>query len=217
MPIPHRPHRQRHHGRRQQSARDAARGLPRPAPPVGLPPRPVWSTPTLWACIVLLCATCTLSAGPVPIGDIARQVRPGGPAPTLYQGNGAIEVLVEFGIASWFYSHAQPEPVDDPRLGVRDRLYPLAHKTLPFGTLVKVINPRNGQKILGRVVDRGPFIAGRIIDLDAHSARALGISGIGPIILKIFKRADAPMATPRTPQPRQTPPPPAKKPGAKKP
>lgn len=46
-----------------------------------------------------------------------------------------------------------------------------AHKTLPFGTKVKVTNLNNGKSIKVRIEDRGPFVAGRIIDLSRSAAK----------------------------------------------
>jgi rare lipoprotein A len=53
-----------------------------------------------------------------------------------------------------------------------------AHRTLPFGTKVRVHNPRNGRSIVVTIVDRGPFGKGRIIDLSTGAANALGFSGL---------------------------------------
>jgi rare lipoprotein A len=53
-----------------------------------------------------------------------------------------------------------------------------AHKTLPFGTRVKVTNKRNGRSVVVRINDRGPFVKGRIIDLTPAGARAIGFSGL---------------------------------------
>jgi rare lipoprotein A len=54
-----------------------------------------------------------------------------------------------------------------------------AHKTLPFGTLVKVVNLANGKSATLKIVDRGPFIRGRIIDVSPAAASALGFRGAG--------------------------------------
>ena len=54
-----------------------------------------------------------------------------------------------------------------------------AHKTLPFGTMVKVTNLDNGATAIVRINDRGPFVEGRIIDLSRAAADALGMVGIG--------------------------------------
>ena len=49
-----------------------------------------------------------------------------------------------------------------------------AHRTLPFGTKVKVTNQRNGKSVVVRINDRGPFIKGRVIDLSKAAASKLG-------------------------------------------
>src|SRR5215217_14772 len=61
-----------------------------------------------------------------------------------------------------------------------------AHKTLPFGTLIKVTGQRTGNEIVVRINDRGPFHGGRIIDLSKAAATAVGIkgSGVGPVCLE---------------------------------
>ena len=53
-----------------------------------------------------------------------------------------------------------------------------AHRTLPFGTHVRVTNECNGRSVTVRINDRGPFVRGRVIDLTPAGARALGFSGI---------------------------------------
>ena len=60
-----------------------------------------------------------------------------------------------------------------------------AHKTLPFGTHVRVTNTRNGRTVIVRINDRGPFIRGRIIDLTPAGARALGFDGLAPVTLSV--------------------------------
>jgi rare lipoprotein A len=60
-----------------------------------------------------------------------------------------------------------------------------AHRTLPFGTKVRVTNPRNGRSIVVTIVDRGPFIKGRIIDLSSGAAGALGFSGLQHVELSV--------------------------------
>lgn len=56
-----------------------------------------------------------------------------------------------------------------------------AHRTLPFGTKVRVVNKRNGKSVVVRINDRGPYAHGRVIDLSKASAQALGISGVGAV------------------------------------
>jgi rare lipoprotein A len=56
-----------------------------------------------------------------------------------------------------------------------------AHRTLPFGTHVRVTNTRNGRSVVVRINDRGPFVRGRVIDLTPAAAKALGFSGLAPV------------------------------------
>ena len=61
-----------------------------------------------------------------------------------------------------------------------------AHRTLPFGTWVSVVNLRNGKQIVVRISDRGPFVRGRIIDLTPAGARAIGLSGLALVKLTVL-------------------------------
>lgn len=56
-----------------------------------------------------------------------------------------------------------------------------AHRTLPFGSHVRVTNTRNGRSVVVRINDRGPFVRGRVIDLTPAGARVLGFSGLAPV------------------------------------
>jgi rare lipoprotein A len=64
-----------------------------------------------------------------------------------------------------------------------------AHKTLPFGMLVRVTNKRNGRSVVVRINDRGPFIKGRIIDLTPAGARAIGMDGLAQVDLTLISNA----------------------------
>lgn len=59
-----------------------------------------------------------------------------------------------------------------------------AHRTLPFGTRVRVTT-RAGRSVVVRIVDRGPFRHGRIIDVTPAAARALGFSGLAEVTLEV--------------------------------
>ena len=50
-----------------------------------------------------------------------------------------------------------------------------AHRSLPFGSLVRVTNPRNGRSVVVRINDRGPFIDGRVIDISRAAAKEIGL------------------------------------------
>jgi rare lipoprotein A len=60
-----------------------------------------------------------------------------------------------------------------------------AHRSLPFGTLVRVTNQRSGRSIVVRINDRGPFVRGRIIDLMPAAARAIGCSGLAHVTVEV--------------------------------
>jgi rare lipoprotein A len=60
-----------------------------------------------------------------------------------------------------------------------------AHRTLPFGTVVTVVNQKNGRQVTVRINDRGPFIRGRIIDLTPAAASELGFSGLAPVTISM--------------------------------
>ena len=58
-----------------------------------------------------------------------------------------------------------------------------AHKTLPFGSQVRVTNERTGRSVVVRINDRGPYAHGRVIDLSKAAAQAVGISGVGRVTM----------------------------------
>jgi rare lipoprotein A len=68
--------------------------------------------------------------------------------------------------------------------------YTAAHRSLPFGTKVRVTNLRNGRSVIVRINDRGPYARGRVIDLSKAAANAIGIisSGTAPVRIEIVGR-----------------------------
>jgi peptidoglycan lytic transglycosylase len=61
-----------------------------------------------------------------------------------------------------------------------------AHKSLPFGTHVRVTNHQTGRSVVVRINDRGPFVRGRIIDLTPAGARALGMDGLAHVSVEVL-------------------------------
>lgn len=61
-----------------------------------------------------------------------------------------------------------------------------AHRTLPFGTVVRVTNVKNGKSVKVRINDRGPFVAGRDIDLSYAAAKAIDMLSVGPVRIEII-------------------------------
>jgi len=56
-----------------------------------------------------------------------------------------------------------------------------AHRTLPFGTRVRVVNKSTGKSVVVRINDRGPYAHGRVIDLSRASAEAIGLKGVAAV------------------------------------
>ena len=69
----------------------------------------------------------------------------------------------------------------------------MAHKTLPFGTMVKVTNPHNGKSVTLRVNDRGPTQPDRVGDVSLAAARALGMVRTGVMDAELQVVGEAPM------------------------
>ncbi len=94
---------------------------------------------------------------------------------------GRASASVKCGKASWYAlggMTASGERADPRQLTA-------AHPTLPFGTLVKVENLRNGRSVMVRVNDRGPFRSGRIIDVTKRAAEQLGFHRAGVARVRI--------------------------------
>ena len=66
-----------------------------------------------------------------------------------------------------------------------------AHRSLPFGTKVRVTNRRTGRSVVVRINDRGPFVRGRVIDLTPAGARAIGLHGLARVDLRVLGRVAA--------------------------
>ncbi|MDH3966929.1 MAG: septal ring lytic transglycosylase RlpA family protein [Rhodospirillales bacterium] len=95
----------------------------------------------------------------------------------------------EVGIASWYGPGLHGERTAS---GQRYDMYALtaAHKTLPFGTRVRVTNLANRRSVVLTVNDRGPFVAGRIVDVSKRAAQALGFErqGKAKVSLQVLGR-----------------------------
>ena len=75
---------------------------------------------------------------------------------------------------------------------LREDAMTAAHRTLPFGTMVRVTNRRNGQVAFVRINDRGPFVRGRVIDVSRAAGRALGLSGLVEVSLEVVSAESDP-------------------------
>lgn len=109
--------------------------------------------------------------------------------PSLQVGDGPPDGLQPSGIilsgqASWYGPGFHGETTAN---GEIYNMYAMtaAHKTLPFGTWLKVTY--NGRSVFVRINDRGPYVGGRFLDLSAGSAHAIGLTGVGSVTAEIYR------------------------------
>jgi len=104
------------------------------------------------------------------------------------------------GRASWYGSYFQGRRTTSGERYNRFQ-YTCAHKTLPFGTRLRVTNMKNGKSVVVRVTDRGPFRHQRIIDLSEAAAKPLGIveCGAATVVAEVVA-ADTPLGPATAPQ-----------------
>jgi rare lipoprotein A len=120
------------------------------------------------------------TAGSIPPGSTPSK-RPEPPPPPP---KSAEPLLVETGIASW-YGHPY-----HGRIAANGERYDMetmvaAHRTLPFDTWVRVVNLTNQKTVELRIIDRGPFVGNRIIDVSHAAARALELIGPGTAEVRV--------------------------------
>ena len=95
---------------------------------------------------------------------------------------GSTSAMAESGIAS-VYAYSGSKTASGERANPAGLT--AAHRTLAFGTHVRVTNRRNGRSVTVRINDRGPFVRGRVIDITPAGALALGFSGLAPVKLEL--------------------------------
>ena len=95
------------------------------------------------------------------------------------------------GLASYYHPSLQGLPTASRALYDEESLT-AAHRTLPLGTVVRVINEETGKFVDVTINDRGPYVPGRVIDLSKRAARALGIvrDGVAHVRLRVLKLED---------------------------
>jgi len=101
--------------------------------------------------------------------------------------------IIERGIASWYTSDKSESLTANGEIFDPNKLS-AAHKSLKFGTIVRVTNLDNGRSVDVRINDRGPYVEGRIIDLTPASARQLNMltSGIANVELMLIFEPEVP-------------------------
>jgi len=104
-------------------------------------------------------------------------------------------VYTESGIASWYGPSFHSRHTSNGEIYDMNSLT-AAHRTLPFNSIVRVTNVSSGQSVVVRVTDRGPFVAGRVIDLSRAAAKQIDIErpGTARVQLEVLS-SPAPIAT----------------------
>ncbi len=88
------------------------------------------------------------------------------------------------GVASFYHDKFNGRKTSNGEI-FDNHKFTCAHKTLPFGTMLKVTNTSTGQSVIVKVNDRGPFVRGRVLDLSRAAARQIGMIGDGVATVKI--------------------------------
>jgi rare lipoprotein A len=119
------------------------------------------------------CAHKTHAKGPAP---------PAPPTPAPMIGD------TEAGLASWYGHPYHGRAAADGEIYDMETMV-AAHRTLPFNTWVRVVNAANSKSVDVRIIDRGPFVDGRVIDLSHAAARAIDLlgPGVGPVRIEVIR------------------------------
>jgi rare lipoprotein A len=142
--------------------------------------------------LLLLTAVLSSCATSTPRGGGRGTLRPYTVKGTTYRPLTRADGFREEGYASWYEPgwFSGRTTADGERLRAGELT--CAHKILPMNTLVRVTNLENGREVTVRVNDRGPFVAGRCIDLTPAGATALGFYGKGSARVRLTTEGDIP-------------------------
>jgi rare lipoprotein A len=101
-----------------------------------------------------------------------------------------LRLAVAVGVLLWAVAFAQGQPAKHSFSGMcayypgRGGGHTAAHKTLPFGTRVRVTDSKTGRSVIVVINDRGPFNKGRVLDLSTSAAKALGMTERGVVLVR---------------------------------
>lgn len=134
------------------------------------------------AITLVLTATLLLGFHGSALGKSSKQKAPASAATSQ------TETDIQRGIASFYSKGFEGRKTANGEI-YRGETLTAAHRTLPFGTKVRVKNLRNGREVIVRINNRGPFIKKRIVDLSKRAAREVGMlkSGIVPVELEVLE------------------------------
>ena len=129
----------------------------------------------LMACTIAALVALTARTEARPSGSVNLKSYVG---PRVKKG-----VRSEQGFASWYGAECEGNPTASGEIYDANGLT-AAHRTLPFGTRIKVTNLKNERSVIVRINDRGPFVRNRFLDLSKAAARRLGLIGAGLILVR---------------------------------
>jgi len=136
---------------------------------------------------------------PASVPGVPSAKKPRGSAPKVpAAGQEAAEGYVEEGVASWYGFPFQGRQASDGEIYDMNQMV-AAHRTLPFNSIVRVTNLRNGLQTEVRIIDRGPFVEGRIIDLSLAAAKVIDMVGTGTAPVRLELVSAGPAEMPRGP------------------
>jgi len=95
----------------------------------------------------------------------------------------------EIGEASFYHDSLHGEKMANGEPYSKNKVS-VAHRAFPLGSKVRITNLTNGRKIVARVLDRGPYVEGRVVDLSRKAAKKLGITkkqGVAPVKIVLLK------------------------------
>jgi len=96
-----------------------------------------------------------------------------------------VQGQVQLGVASWYGHPFDGRPTASGEIYDMEKMT-AAHRTFPFGTMVRVRSLANNEAAEVRINDRGPFVQGRIIDLSHSAAQAIGMQSIANVRLEVI-------------------------------
>ncbi|TYQ24116.1 septal ring lytic transglycosylase RlpA family protein [Pseudanabaena sp. UWO311] len=130
-----------------------------------------------------------LLGGASPVQEVANSPKPKYTASSSSPALNSRIVGVMSGMASWY------GPGFDGNYSASGEIFnaselTAAHPSLPFGTLVRVVNMDNNQSVVVRINDRGPYAHGRVIDISTAAANVIGLisSGVAPVRLEVLSK-----------------------------
>ncbi len=128
----------------------------------------------LFALVVFFVSFSKAFAGEATVEDILK---------SLSNGNNTCQI--QQGYASWYGLKDSFMQTANGNTYNSDEIF-AASKTLPFGSKVLVKNLYNGKELFVKIVDRGPYVRGRIIDLSRGAAKELGMINSGIVAVKVY-------------------------------